>query len=91
MNLSTQEQQFFHDFSALLEKYPTMDGQFSLWRVHQHHDLQEHEVLHEVSDPMLRTSTVRVINKDTLPETAFASQWLVKADGTIKTVVWCCD
>jgi hypothetical protein len=39
----------------------------------------------------MRTSTVSVIKKETLPETAFASQWLVKADGSIKPVVWCCD
>ena len=91
MNLSIQEQQFFQDFSALLEKHPAMDGKFSLWRVHQHHDLQDHETLHEISDLPMRTSTVRVINKNTLPDTAFVSQWLVKADGTINTVSWCCD
>lgn len=89
--MSNQEQVFFKDFSALLNKHPEMDGQFSLWRVHQHHDLLEDEVLHEMSDITTRTSTTRVIKRNALPKSAFVSQWIVRADGTVRTNTWCCD
>jgi len=46
MNISMQEQQFFQDFSALLKKHSAMDGKFSLWRVHQHHEIKEDELLY---------------------------------------------
>jgi hypothetical protein len=91
MDFSTPEQHFFQDFSDLLKKHAAMDGKFSLWRVHQHHEMEEDEVLHEISDLITRTSTVRVIKKEALPETAFVSQWVVKADGSIKPASWCCD
>ena len=91
MNLSTQEMDFFKDFSALLKKHEALDGKFSLWRVHQHHDMRPDEVLHEISDLGTRTSTTRVVKKDALPNAAFVSQWIVRADGTIQPNTWCCD
>lgn len=91
MNVSQREQAFFQDFSALLKKHADMDGKFSLWRVHQHHSLEDDEILHETSDLEQRTSTVRAIKKTELPEAAFASQWLIKADGSVEAAVWCCD
>jgi hypothetical protein len=91
MKLSSQEQHFFHAFSELLKKHADMNGKFSLWRVHQHHTLQKDEILHETSDPNHRTSTVRVIQKTCLPDTAFPAQWLVKANGSIETTIWCCE
>lgn len=91
MDISMQEQQFFQDFSDLLSKHAAMDGKFSLWRVHQHHEIAEDEVLHEVSDSIMRTSTINIIKKETLPEAAFASSWLIKSDGSVKPIVWCCD
>ncbi len=89
--LSIQEELFFQDFSKLLKKHTAMDGKFSLWRVHTHHQIKADEVLHESSDKRARTSTTRVINKKRLPKEAFISQWLVKGDGTRKAAVWCCD
>jgi hypothetical protein len=91
MDISSQEQAFFQAYANLLKKYRHMNGKFGLWRVHQHHTIGDDELLHEVSDPVKRTSTIRVIKKNNLPDTAFASQWLIKANGTIKATVWCCD
>lgn len=89
--LTTREQAFFSEYTELLKKFDDMDGKFSLWRVHEHFDVDEAEVLYETSDVSARKSLVQVVKKTQLPEKAFVSQWVVLADGTIKPSTWCCD
>lgn len=91
MNLTAQEKAFFADFALLLQKHEEMDGQFSLWRIHQHHNLEADEVLHETSDIQKRVSITSVIKKENLPQSAFPSQWVVRANGDISVNFWCCD
>lgn len=90
-HLSIQEELFFQDFSKLLKKHATMDGKYSLWRVHAHHALKADEVLHETSNKLARTSTAKVIKKTLLPKNAFVSQWIVRSDGSKKPEMWCCE
>ncbi|MBA2651638.1 MAG: hypothetical protein H0U73_05155 [Tatlockia sp.] len=89
--LSTREQEFFGAFSNLLKDFEDFDGKYSLWKVHNHFSVMKDEVLHETSDSNRRESITSVIKADQLPDSAFVSQWVVLADGTVEPEKWCCD
>jgi hypothetical protein len=79
------------EFGALMEtSYPEMAERFGIWRVHNHFEMGEDEVLHETSDPKTKESTLRIIPKANLPQGAFASTWRLTAHGPV-VAAWCCD
>ena len=71
-------------------KFPGMREKFGLWRVHQHFELKDDEVFHEVSNAKTQESTLRIIKKAELPANAFVSAWELTSEGPL-AATWCCD
>lgn len=82
---------FFQEVKALMDKkFPEMKEKFGIWRIHQHFELDSNEVFHETSNTLTRESTLRIINKQNLPENAFVSSWCLTDSGPL-AATWCCD
>ena len=89
--LNERDLDFFQDvYSLMKNKYPELSEKFGIWRAHQHFEIREDEVFHEISNAETKESTLRVIKKQDLPEHAFASTWKLGDSGPI-VATWCCD
>jgi len=90
-SVNSEELDFFNAVSELMDRsFPSMRERFGLWRIHQHFALAEGEVFHETSNSEIRESTLRIIKKEELPKTAFASTWKLTPQGPL-VGTWCCD
>jgi len=89
--LDERDLEFFKDvYNLMKNKYPEMEEKFGIWRNHQHFELAENEVLHETTNITTRESVLRIIDKNNLPNEAFASTWKLSETGPI-VATWCCD
>jgi len=90
-NLNENDIKFFEDVYELMKnKYPGMEDRFGMWRLHQHFELNDDELFHETTNLDTKESTLRIINKKDLPNSAIPTTWQLTAAGpTIQT--WCCD
>jgi len=90
-NVTTRDEEFFNAVYSLMTKsFPDMIERFGIWRIHEHFQIDADETFHEISNHETKESTLRIVKKEELPESAVATSWRLSADGHA-VATWCCD